>query len=55
MLTIATHGLAYKKKIDSALTKFEFFELKIRISSRKLIFQKNNFSLFIIGPGGLDS
>ena len=33
----------------------EFFEVKNRISSRKRIFQQNHFSLFIRGPGGLDS
>ena len=31
------------------------FELKIRLSSRKRIFQQNHFSLFIRGPGGLDN
>ena len=35
----------------------EFFEVKNRIpvSSRKRIFQQNHFSLFIRGPGWLDS
>ena len=32
----------------------EFFELKIRISSRKRTFLQHHISLLIRGPGGLD-
>ena len=32
--------------------KRKSFELKIRISPRKRIFQQNHFSLFLMGPGG---
>ena len=50
---VGCHKMSTLRRLT--LRGVDFFELKIRIYSRKRIFQQNHFSLFISGPGGLDS